>query len=50
MYALFKNNKQISKAHKHKEACIIEAYEMGYVTLAKNIKMLALNIEIKGAE
>jgi len=50
MYALFKNGKQISKSHKHKEVCVIEAYEMGYVTLAKNLKILALSVEIKGVD
>ena len=31
MYALFKNNKQISKAHTTKRAALIEAYELNVV-------------------
>lgn len=31
MYALFRHDKQISKAHKHKLCAIIEAYERGVV-------------------
>ncbi len=31
MYALFKDGKPISKAHKHKICAIIEAYECGVV-------------------
>lgn len=31
MYALFKNGKQISKAHIHKECVYVEAFERGII-------------------
>lgn len=31
MYALYKNGKQISKAHKHKECVYVEAFERGVI-------------------
>ena len=45
MYALFKNDKQISKAHSTKEAVIVEAYERGRVLYGRGARWLNGNIE-----
>ena len=39
-YALFRDNKQISKPHSTKEAAMIEAYEQGVVVVLKGHKFL----------
>lgn len=46
-YALFKDGKQVSKAHSTKEAVAIEAHELGVVYDARYWRGLAEGYEIK---
>ena len=47
MYALFKNDKQISKAHTTRRAALIEAYELNVVIQGRKLFGLIKGYEIK---
>jgi hypothetical protein len=46
-WAVFKDGKQISKAHRAKHAAVIEAFELGCIVSCEDRNVLATSCEIK---